>query len=90
MEFILKLVTPNRFTTGTISQRVTRLQHLTDVSTSKSLRAVFTHKLLDDTMEDDPVVVAILGVGNKVFDRLWYQIGVQFKVLEAELATVHR
>jgi hypothetical protein len=41
-------------------------------------------------MEDDPVVVAILGVGNKVFDRLWYQIGVQFKVLEAELATVHR
>jgi hypothetical protein len=28
MEFILKLVTPDGFTTGTIAKRVTRLQHL--------------------------------------------------------------
>jgi hypothetical protein len=58
-EFILKVSSPNTLTTSTISEWVTCLQH----------------KLLDDSVEDNIVVITIVDVGDEVLDclgcRIW-------------------
>ena len=53
-EFILKLMTPDGLSTGTIPQRVSRLNH----------------ELWNDTVEDDALEVAAARMPDEVLDGL--------------------
>jgi hypothetical protein len=82
-KLILEFMTPDRFTASPIAQGVTGLQHLlpSDQRLHDGMAITSTYKLVDDTMEDNAVIVTVPGVGDKVFDGLWYKIRVQLEVL---------
>jgi hypothetical protein len=64
-ELVFKVSTPATFSTGTVSEGITGLQH----------------EFLDDSVENDIVVVTIIDVRDKVLDRLGRSVGEQLKVL---------
>ena len=53
-ELVFELITPNRHSSGSVTQRITRLDH----------------KLRDDPMEDDTLEKSTARMSDKVFDRL--------------------
>ena len=54
-ELIFKFTSPNRFSTRPISQRISSLKH----------------EALNDTMEKQAVIIAILGMGTEILYRAW-------------------
>ena len=64
MNFVLKLFSPDRFSTGAIAFRV----------------ACLDHKPFDYSVEDKVVVVSIFGMSNKIFNRLRALIGEEIAV----------
>lgn len=54
-ELVFKVSSPTTFSASPVSKGITSLQH----------------KLLDDSVEDDIVVVPVIDVGDKVLDCLW-------------------
>ena len=55
MELIFEFPSPNAFTSRTISEGITTLNH----------------KTFDDTMEYSPVEVTISSMGTEILNRLW-------------------
>jgi hypothetical protein len=64
-ELVFKVSTPTTLSTSTISEGITSLQH----------------EFLYDSVENDIVVVTIVDVCDKVFDRLRGSVWEQFEVL---------
>jgi hypothetical protein len=58
-ELVFKVSTPYTFSTSPITERISRLEH----------------ELLDDSVKENVVVVAILNMRDEILDRFWRSIG---------------